>query len=135
MLAIKHTSTQAHNCNNTTVASVIALCYNASTLLNNTTRDYTMQALCADYSKGLNDAEVEALFEDYDALVERFEREFADYLRGCDSDNVGGVVLYLRGGEEVAFFDYENAHGSIYELGNKYASEVNGQWKERVGAQ
>ena len=94
-----------------------------------------MQALCADYSKGLNDAEVEALFEDYDALVERFEREFADYLRGCDSDNVGGVVLYLRGGEEVAFFDYENAHGSIYELGNKYASEVNGQWKERVGAQ
>ena len=39
MLALQHTSTQAQNCNNTTVASVIALCYNASTLLNNTTRD------------------------------------------------------------------------------------------------
>ena len=92
-----------------------------------------MQALCADYSKGLDDAATEALFEDYDALVERFEREFADYLRGCDSDNVGGVVLYYRAGEEVAFFDYENAHGSIYELGNKYASEVTGQWKQRMG--
>lgn len=92
-----------------------------------------MQALCADYSKGLSDAETEELFDDYDLLILRFEEEFADYLRGCDSDNVGGVILYFRAGEEVAFFDYENAHGSIYELGNKYASEVQGEWKERVG--
>ena len=121
-----HTTTQQHA---TACASAI-VCASAILL---TTRDYTMQALCADYSKGLSDAEVEALFEDYDALVERFEREFAEYLRGCDSDNVGGVVLYLRGGEEVAFFDYENAHGSIYELGNKHASEVHWQWEQRVG--
>ena len=122
-----HTNTQQHA---TACANTIVL---ASATLFNYRESYTMQALCADYSKGLNDAETEALFEDYDALVERFEREFADYLRGCDSDNVGGVVLYLRGGEEVAFFDYENAHGSIYELGNKRASEVHWQWAERMG--
>ncbi len=121
-----HTTTQQH----ATACANAIVCASATLL---TTQDYTMQAFCADYSKGLSDAEVEALFEDYDALVERFEREFADYLRGCDSDNVGGVVLYLRGGEEVAFFDYENAHGSIYELGNKHASEVHWEWAERVG--
>ena len=122
-----HTTTQQQHA--TACANAI-VCASATLL---TTEGYTMQAFCADYSKGLSDAEVEALFEDYDALVERFEREFADYLRGCDSDNVGGVVLYLRGGEEVAFFDYENAHGSIYELGNKHASEVHWEWEERVG--
>ena len=123
-----HTTTQQQHA--TACASAIVL---ASATLFNYRESYTMQAYCADYSKGLSDAEVEALFEDYDALVERFEREFAEYLRGCDSDNVGGVVLYLRGGEEVAFFDYENAHGSIYELGNKYASELHWEWEERVG--
>jgi len=55
--------------------------------------------------------------------TEQFEREAADYLRGCDSDDVGGVVLYLRGGEEVAFFDYENLVGSIYELGGRRSDE------------
>ncbi len=123
-----HTTTQQQHATACASASVLA-----SATLFNYRESYTMQAYCADYSKGLSDAEVEALFEDYDALVERFEREFAEYLRGCDSDNVGGVVLYLRGGEEVAFFDYENAHGSIYELGNKYASELHWEWEERVG--
>ena len=114
-----HTTTQQHAtaCANTIVcASAILL----------TTRDYTMQAYCADYSKGLSDAEVEELFEDYDALVQRFEREFADLLRGCDSDNVGGVVLYLRGGEEVAFFDYENAHGAYTSLGTSVPAKCIG---------
>ena len=55
--------------------------------------------------------------------TEQFEREAAEYLRGCDSDDVGGVVLYLRGGEEVAFFDYENLVGSIYELGGRRSDE------------
>ncbi len=68
-------------------------------------------------------------------LITRFEQEFAEYLRGCDSEDVGGVVLYLRGGEEVAFFDYENFHGSVYELGHKRASETSIEWAERVGAQ
>jgi hypothetical protein len=56
-------------------------------------------------------------------FTEQFEREAAEYLRGCDSDDVGGVVLYLRGGDEVAFFDYENLVGSIYELGGKRSDE------------
>ena len=56
--------------------------------------------------------------------TELFEREAAEYLRGCDSDDVGGVVLYLRGGDEVAFFDYENLVGSIYELGGKRSDEI-----------
>ena len=66
-------------------------------------------------------------------LTLRFEREFADYLRGCDSEDVGAVIIYLRGGEEVAFFDYENFHGSVYELGHKRASETSIEWAERVG--
>jgi len=56
--------------------------------------------------------------------TEQFETEAAEYLRGCDSDNVGGVVLYLRGGDEVAFFDYENLVGSIYELGGRRSDEI-----------
>lgn len=68
-------------------------------------------------------------------LITRFEQEFAEYLRGCDSEDVGAVIVYLRGGEEVAFFDYENFHGSIYELGHKRASETSIEWAERVGAQ
>ena len=68
-------------------------------------------------------------------LITRFEQEFAEYLRGCDSEDVGGVIVYLRGGEEVAFFDYENFHGSVYELGHKRASETSIEWAERVGAQ
>jgi len=68
-------------------------------------------------------------------LITRFEQEFADYLRGCDSEDVGAVIVYLRGGEEVAFFDYENFHGSVYELGHKRASETSIEWAERVGAQ
>ena len=68
-------------------------------------------------------------------LITRFEQEFAEYLRGCDSEDVGGVVLYLRGGEEVAFFDYENFHGSVYALGHKRASETSIEWAERVGVQ
>lgn len=115
-----HTTTQQH----------VATCASAILL---TTWDNTMQALCADYSKGLSKAETKELFDDYDLLILRFEEEFANYLRGCDSDNVGGVILYFRAGEEVAFFDYENAHGSIYELGNKHASEVHWEWEERVG--
>ena len=68
-------------------------------------------------------------------LITRFEQEFAEYLRGCDSEDVGGVIVYLRGGEEAAFFDYENFHGSVYELGHKRASETSIEWAERVGAQ
>jgi len=58
------------------------------------------------------------------AGIQLFEEEAADYLRGCDSDDVGGVVRYLRAGDEVAFFDYEMMVGSVYEITGKYSHET-----------
>lgn len=96
-------------------------------------------SLSADYSEQFELMYNESIEVDVDDIAHeltlRFEREFADYLRGCDSEDVGAVIVYLRGGEEVAFFDYENMHGSVYELGHKRASETSIEWAERVGAQ
>ena len=98
----------------------------------------TLQAsLSADYTEAFedmynSDKEVDISYIEHE-LITRFEREFAEHLRGCDSEDVGGVVLYLRAGEEVAFFDYENFHGSVYALGHKRASETSIEWAERVG--
>ena len=124
----EHTTTQQHA---TACASAIFL----------TTQDYTMQStlhasLSADYTEAFEDmynSDTEIDISDIEhELITRFEREFADYLRGCDSEDVGGVVVYLRGGEEVAFFDYENFHGSVYALGHKRASETSIEWAERM---
>ena len=94
-------------------------------------------SLSADYTEAFEDmynSDTEIDIDDIaHELTLRFEREFADYLRGCDSEDVGAVIIYLRGGEEVAFFDYENFHGSVYELGHKRASETSIEWAERVG--
>ena len=94
-------------------------------------------SLSADYTEAFedmynSDTEVDICDIEHE-LITRFEREFADYLRGCDSEDVGAVIIYLRGGEEVAFFDYENFHGSVYALGHKRASETSIEWEERVG--
>ena len=131
-----HTTTQQHAtaCANTIVC--------ASATFFNYTESYTMQStlhasLSADYTEAFedmynSDTEVD-IYDIEHELITRFEREFADHLRGCDSEDVGGVVVYLRGGEEVAFFDYENFHGSVYALGHKRASETSIEWAERVG--
>ena len=93
-------------------------------------------SLSADYSAEFELMYNESIEVDVDLIAHeltvRFEQEFADYLRGCDSEDVGAVILYLRGGEEDAFFDYENMHGSVYELGHKKASETSIEWAERV---
>jgi len=131
-----HTTTQQHAtaCANTIVC--------ASATLFNYTESYTMQStlqasLSADYTEAFEDmynSDTEVDISDIEhELITRFEQEFAEHLRGCDSNDVGGVVLYLRGGEEVAFFDYENFHGSVYALGHKRASETSIEWAERVG--
>jgi hypothetical protein len=96
------------------------------------------KSLSADYSEAFEamyneNVEVDVYDIEHE-LITRFEREFAEYLRGCDSEDVGAVILYLRGGEEVGFFDYENFNGSIYELGHKFASETSVEWAQRVGA-
>ena len=125
----------------TTSQQHVATC--ASAILFNYTESYTMQnvlnaSLSANYLEAYKELcaeNIHAYIDDIAAeLIVRFEREFAEYLRGCDSEDVGAVIIYLRGGEEVAFFDYENFHGSVYELGHKRASETSIEWAERVGA-
>ncbi len=114
----------------------------ASAIFFNYTESYTMQnvlnaSLSANYLEAYRDMYNESVELDIHDIAHeltlRFEREFADYLRGCDSEDVGAVIIYLRGGEEVAFFDYENFHGSVYALGHKRASETSIEWAERVG--
>lgn len=61
------------------------------------------------YDEGKSPAECAELFTDL------FERTMHDVLRGTDRDNVGGVFVYSRAGEPVAWFDYENMWGGRYE--------------------
>lgn len=61
------------------------------------------------YDEGKEPAECAELFTDL------FERTMHDVLRGTDRDNVGGVFIYYRAGEPVAWFDYENMWGGRYE--------------------
>ena len=130
-----------HKAHTTTQQQHVTAC--ASAILFNYTESYTMQnilnaSLSANYLEAFEALCAENIHADIDdiaaELIVRFEREFAEYLRGCDSEDVGAVIVYLRGGEEVAFFDYENFHGSVYELGHKRASETSIEWAERVGA-
>jgi len=60
------------------------------------------------YDEGKEPAECAELFTDL------FERTMHDVLRGTDRDNVGGVFVYYRAGERVAWFDYENMWGGLY---------------------
>ena len=130
-----------NTCKDPTLDWVIDICY-TNGMLNK--KELIMQSklnasLSANYVSQFEDmynSDTEVDMEDIEhELITRFEQEFAEYLRGCDSEDVGGVVLYLRAGEEVAFFDYENFHGSVYALGHKRASETSIEWAERVGAQ
>jgi len=133
--------THMHKEHTTTQQQHVTAC--ASAIFFNYTESYTMQStlhtsLSADYTEAFedmynSDTEVDICDIEHE-LITRFEREFADHLRGCDSNDVGGVVVYLRAGEEVAFFDYENFHGSVYALGHKRASETSIEWAERMGA-
>jgi hypothetical protein len=56
-----------------------------------------------------------------DFYTELFEADCAEQLVGCRAEDVGGVVLYYKLGEEAAFFDYENLVGSVYALGGTRA--------------
>ena len=60
-----------------------------------------------------------------EAMIERFEREAAEYLRGCVSKDVGAVVLYMDSeGEQAAYFDYENLVGSVYAVTGRRSYEL-----------
>lgn len=68
------------------------------------TVDYSETAL-AEYEAGNDNVG--------DEYTLRFEREFADNMRGCDSDDIGGLVVYTRAGEVCAVYDYENFAGWV----------------------
>lgn len=40
--------------------------------------------------------------------IAKFETQYADNMRGCDSDDIGGLIVYSRAGEVAAVLDYEN---------------------------
>lgn len=56
-------------------------------------------------------AEAEATGGDIDMYTLRFEQDSAEQLRGCDSDNIGGLIVYSCAGEVRAVYDYENFCG------------------------
>jgi hypothetical protein len=68
--------------------------------------------------------DVEKFINNEEAMIDLFEKEAADYLRGTDSDDVGGVIIYTVAGDEVAFFDYEVGVGSVYELTGLHSWET-----------
>jgi hypothetical protein len=69
-----------------------------------TVANYCTEAV-EEYEQGLGDG-----IEKYTL---RFEREFADTLENCTTDDIGGLIVYLRGRKEVAVYDYENFRGWI----------------------
>lgn len=69
----------------------------------------------------LYNAAQHGLEDSCDYYTELFELQARDYLADATSDDVGGVILYYRDGEEIAFFDYENLEGSVYALGGTSA--------------
>jgi hypothetical protein len=69
-----------------------------------TVANYCTEAV-EEYEQGLGDG-----IEKYTA---RWEAEFADTLENCSADDIGGLIVYLRGNKEVAVYDYENFCGWI----------------------
>ena len=67
-------------------------------------KDYEML-----YDEGMEPVDCREIF------IDLFERTMLELLRGTDCDNVGGVLIYYRAGEPVAWFDYENMWGGRYE--------------------
>ena len=66
--------------------------------------NYCAEAV-AEYEAGLGDG-----IEKY---TDRWEAEFADTLENCTTDDIGGLIVYLRGAKPVAVYDYENFCGWV----------------------
>ena len=63
-------------------------------------------------------------FEDnYEEGISQFEKDFEDYLRGAEGEDVGGVVIYYRSCDEIAFYDYERGVGRVRALDSNYTSQ------------
>jgi hypothetical protein len=61
--------------------------------------DYCAEAV-AEYEQGLGDG-----IEKYTL---RFEAEYAESLKGTTTDDIGGLIVYLREDKPVMVYDYEN---------------------------
>ncbi len=48
-----------------------------------------------------------------DELTVKFESDYADQMRGCDSDDIGGLIVYTNAGDVRAVYDYENFCGWV----------------------
>jgi hypothetical protein len=68
--------------------------------------------------------DVEQFIDNEEEMIDLFEQEAAGYLQNTESDDVGGVIVYMRAGEEIAFFDYELGVGSVYELTGLHSWET-----------
>jgi len=68
------------------------------------TVSYEVQAM-AEYEAGLGDG--------IDKYTTQFETDFADALRGCDNDDIGGLIVYVNADEVRAVYDYENFCGWV----------------------
>lgn len=60
-----------------------------------------------DYSAAVL-AECKSVAEKYTL---KFEQDNADHFRGCDSEDIGGMIVYSCAGEVRAVYDYENCRG------------------------
>ena len=68
--------------------------------------------------------DVKQFINNEEAMIELFETEAVLYLEGSTNDDVGGVIVYTRGGEEIAFFDYELGVGSVYDITGLHSWET-----------
>jgi hypothetical protein len=46
-----------------------------------------------------------------DIYIDKFESNHRDVVQGCEVDDVGGLLVYLRKDTVVAVYDYENFKG------------------------
>jgi hypothetical protein len=60
------------------------------------------------------DAEEHGDSDHSEYYTEQFERETNVLERGTAND-VGGIIIYMQGPELVAFFDYENLAGTVFQ--------------------
>jgi hypothetical protein len=66
------------------------------------TADYSKEAI-AEFEAGMGDG--------VEKYTELFESDYSGQLKGCDCDDIGGLVVYTKDSTVVAVYDYENFVG------------------------
>ena len=75
------------------------------------------ERITVDYSKDYDMlyAEGRTWDECADIYTDLFERTMQPVLKGCTTWDAAAVYVYSRDGKDVAWFDYENMWGGVYE--------------------